>query len=294
MVAVAAKAKSRQNAKRKRNVRDAKTAAAKPSKAAAANTETLHAFDREHGTETGRLILGHNLWSGQKHDRHITAYHGTAPSVFSQMMALWLGTRPPHALREYSFLDIGAGKGRAMLLASEFAFHQIIGVEMNPELAAIARSNLEIWQKKRDALNQQILKNGQLLSGPGRRIAVKPSQRIRLLEVDATELEYPDGPCLVYLFNPFREVVMRRLLRNLERQFARRPGELDILYVNHECRDVLKAHAGFSELWSGSVPLTAEDAAADHATIVRDAKDLFESTDDEVCSIWRLRALFAK
>ena len=289
MVAVAAKTKSGKNAKRKAGARDVKKDGAQHSKAASANTEMLHAFDREHGTDTGRLILGHNLWSGQKHDRHITAYHGTAPSVFSQIMELWLETRPPHALREYSFLDIGAGKGRAMLLASEFAFHQIIGVEMNPALAAIARRNLEVWQKKRDALNELLLKNRQLLSGRRRWITAKPSQSIRLLEADATELEYPDGPCLVYLFNPFREVVMRRLLRNLERQFARRPGELDILYVNHECRDVLREHAGFSELWSGSVPLTAEDAAADHATIVRDAKDLFESTSDEVCSIWRWR-----
>ena len=43
------------------------------------------------------------------------------------------------------FVDAGAGMGRALLLATRRPFKQIVGIEVSPALAAIARENVERW-----------------------------------------------------------------------------------------------------------------------------------------------------
>lgn len=226
----------------------------------------VHPFDVEHGTSTGSLIPGAALATGHRHDRHITAYHGAAPSLFRKLIDRWLAVAP-HPIEQTAFLDVGAGKGRAMLLASEHAFRRVVGVELHPALAAAARQNIELWQARH--------------SGPP----------IRLEEGDAMRLRMPAGPCLVYLFNPFDGVLMDRLLTRLAHQFRHRPGQLDLLYVNDEQRRLLlEEHTRFTELWRGRIHLSHEDRHADKAIISHDAEGLYVTSGYEDCSIWRLRA----
>jgi len=40
----------------------------------------------------------------------------------------------PIDLSKFTFIDLGAGKGRALLMASDYLFQKIIGVEFMPEL----------------------------------------------------------------------------------------------------------------------------------------------------------------
>ena len=104
-----------------------------------------HPYDLLHGTETGALIQAKHLATGHRHDRHITAYHGTAPSIFRKLLARWR-ENARHPLERTAFLDVGAGKGRAMLLAAELPFRRIVGVELHPALAAIARTNIKLYR----------------------------------------------------------------------------------------------------------------------------------------------------
>ena len=92
---------------------------------------TWHPFDLEFGVRTSGLIAGRNLKSGSQVDRHNTAYFGIAPSVFHEMIARWRRLKPAGDIDEYTFVDIGAGMGRALLLASELSFRSVIGVELN-------------------------------------------------------------------------------------------------------------------------------------------------------------------
>src|SRR3984957_12549308 len=104
-----------------------------------------HPFDQIHGVETSGLIAAGNLTTGHPNDAHVTAYYGVAPSILRPLIDLWRATNPPHPIHHYTFVDIGAGKGRAMLVASELPFHQVIGIELNPNLADIAQNNLDHW-----------------------------------------------------------------------------------------------------------------------------------------------------
>ena len=103
----------------------------------------VHPFDEAHGTDTGGLIPGAALATGHASDAQVTAYYAVAPSILDGLIDVWLGTQPPHDIEEYTFLDVGAGKGRAMLTASQHPFRQVVGIELNPGLAA---SRGRIWR----------------------------------------------------------------------------------------------------------------------------------------------------
>lgn len=224
----------------------------------------VHPFDVLHGTETGALIPGDDLQTGHRHDRYITAYHGTAPSLFRKLMVRWR----EHArwpVERAVFVDIGAGKGRAMLLAAEMPFRRIVGVELHPSLAATARRNVE-----RCALQHKVAK-------------------IRLEEADVMRLRMPAGPCCLFLFNPFDLVLMDRFVDKLTRDFRGREGDLDLLYVNDEQRDLLlQEHPRMREVWRGRIHLSREDRNADKAIIGYWAEGLYVTSGYEDCSIWRL------
>ncbi len=225
-----------------------------------------HPFDKLHGTDTGSLIPGDELATGHRHDRHITAYHGVAPSLFRKLMVHWQ-VAAQHPLERTAFVDVGAGKGRAMLLATEYPFRRIVGVELHPALAAAARSNIELCT------------------------ANYSRTRIRVEEGDAMQLRMPAGPCVLFLFNPFDIVLLDRFLTRLTHQFRERPGELDLLYVNDEQRSLMQEEQGkFRELWRGRIHLSHEDRTADKAIISHDAQGLYVTTGYEDCSVWRLVA----
>src|SRR5260370_36336532 len=138
-------------------------------------------------------------------------------------------------------------------MASEFGFREVVGVELYPALAATSEANLVVW------------------TAAGR--AVCP---VRIVCQEATEYVFPEGACLLYLFNPFAAPVMKRLIERIEADFAERKGMLDLIYFNPEAGHLLEAHGGFELLWTGTVAMSEEDAAVD---LVASAEDL--------CSVYR-------
>jgi SAM-dependent methyltransferase len=176
-----------------------------------------------------------------------------APSRFQRVMEYWIADQTHGALEDYSFVDLGCGKGRAVMMASEFRFREVVGVELHGGLARLAEANVAVW------------------TAAGR--AVCP---VRIVCQDATEFVFPDGAWLLYLFNPFAAPVIKRLVDRIEADFRERPGLLDLIYFNPEAGELLEAHGGFELLWTGTVAMSEEDAAVD---LVASAADL--------CSVYR-------
>jgi hypothetical protein len=231
-----------------------------------------HPFDQIHGVETSDLIPAGRLTTGHPNDTHVTAYYGVAPSILRTLIDLWRATNPPHPIDHYTFIDFGAGKGRAMLVASESPFRQIIGIELNPTLADIAQLNLDRW----------VASHAADTTAP----SLAP---IRLYEQDALTFDLPRTPILAFLFHPFEAPVLKLLLRRIEARFAKKSGTpapaFDLLYVNAECRKILDQHPAFTRLFLGPVAMSPEDHAADLAAIAQQ-KD-YGSTGDEECAIYR-------
>ncbi len=223
-----------------------------------------HPFDLEFGVRTSGLVAGRNLKSGHRNDRHNTAYYGVSPSVLQGMVVRWRRTKPAAPIDEFTFVDLGAGMGRAVLLASELPFRAVVGVELNPALARIGRRNMALWRKA------------------GRALAP-----MRMACRDVTEFALPAGPCVVFLFNPFGAPVLKRLLTVWSEDFAGREGQLDILYVNNEQEHALEMHAGFSRLFAGQVRRSRADAIADHRILANQPDGEYASSNWEDCSIYR-------
>ena len=225
---------------------------------------TWHPFDLEFGVRTSGLIAGRNLKCGSRADRHNTAYFGVAPSVFHEMIALWRRSKPAGTIDQFTFVDVGAGMGRAVLLASEFPFRSVIGVELNPRLARIARKNVAHW------------KAAGLARAP-----------VRVVCRDAVEFKIPPGPCVAFMFNPFGGPIMRRLLKTWSQTLARREDQLDILYVNNEQETVLRRQPGLVRLFAGEVMRSHADAIADHKILANQPDGEYAVTNWEDCSIYR-------
>jgi hypothetical protein len=154
--------------------------------------------------------------------------------------------------------------GRAVLLGAEFPFREVVGVELNPTLMRIAQKNLARW-----------------------RAADRALAPMRMVCGDAVEFTFPKGPCVTFLFNPFGAPVLRRLLGAMAKSFAERPGQLDLIYVNHEHEGVLERQPGFVRLFIGQVRRSRTDAIADHAILANQPEGEYASSNYEDCSIWR-------
>jgi hypothetical protein len=133
-----------------------------------------------------------------------TVYRGGfthEPSPPRQLRKVLEGLGVP--FRETVFVDYGSGAGRAVLVASEYPFKEIIGIELAPSLHARAEANVRTLTGDRPA--------------------------IRLLCGDATTFELPPEPAVLYLYNPFGVASMRRLLGRVETSLARRPRAITVV-----------------------------------------------------------------
>jgi SAM-dependent methyltransferase len=200
-----------------------------------------HPFDLEHEVDTSGLLFADQLASGHAHDDHINAYWGTAPSGFRGVLERWqqalAGT--PYGIEDYTFLDIGCGKGRVLMLASDAPFRRIVGVELSPALTAIAESNMAKWNT-----------------------APHLCSDIDILNVDALETPIPDSPVVLYIYNSFNLYVMLPLLERLQALARTRSSPIDLIYAKPQQAPLVDAVPGIAILAAGSIALTPEDRAA--------------------------------
>lgn len=215
---------------------------------------TAHPFDAEHGVDTSGLIWGEELASGSRNDTWNTAYYGIAPSVFHTVMA----ELPPDVRTGATFIDIGSGKGRAVMLASRYPFARAIGVEISPELHRIAQQNIATFAGK------------------------APAAAMEVVLSDAVRYSFPPGPLVVYLFHPFCRPVLEQVIQNLGRSLSDDPRPAAVVYINAELRDVLDRSPLFERVWGGLVDMDAADLLADRL-----------GSNAEDCAVYRSTVLDA-
>jgi SAM-dependent methyltransferase len=159
-------------------------------------------FDWRHGISTcGDANLSDLTLVGNSAD-HGVFYHPTHPKFLFEVFSSLQIDFP-----SYSFVDLGSGKGRVLLVASEFPFAEIIGVEFATELHEVASRNIGSYRSK-----TQRCKN------------------VRSLNVDALEFELPLRPLVLYLFNPFRPAVLIPVLQRLQRSIDLHPRDVILIY----------------------------------------------------------------
>jgi hypothetical protein len=138
----------------------------------------------------------------------------------------------------FSFVDVGSGKGRALLLASDYPFREIVGIELSHELERIARANIAQYTEAR------------------------PGPPVISLQGDAADFPWPSGPLIIYMWNAFTEPVMERVFHNLEASLAQEPREVYLIYMHPELESMLAGIPWLIRLWQDEFPMSEEDYAA--------------------------------
>jgi SAM-dependent methyltransferase len=132
-------------------------------------------------------------------------YQPTGPELFHQVFG---GLEVDYS--RYTFLDVGSGKGRALLMATDYPFPRVVGIELLPELHRAAVENIRKYKNERQRCFQ-----------------------VESICGDARHVELPPGPLLVYLFNPLPRAGLENFLERLAARDAL------VVYHNPVHEDVL-------------------------------------------------------
>lgn len=167
------------------------------------NWDRLHPFDRVHGTDTSGFVSAEELPENEGARVHAVCYAGSQPSLVRQALASLPG------VDSCTFLDLGCGKGRALVVASEFPFRDILGIELSPPLAQIARRNAAI-------------------------IAARAPQRtaVRIAVADASTFPLPAGGLVLFLYHPFGAELVAKVVAGIEAALAAERRSVYIVYYN--------------------------------------------------------------
>jgi SAM-dependent methyltransferase len=173
-------------------------------------------FDWDHRVDTTGATVGwRDRFVGHLH----SAYQPTEPAVFHEMMGA-LGIHFP----QFTFIDIGSGKGRVLLMAAEYPFRRVAGVELLTTLHRIAEQNIEKYKS-----------------------IVLPCRTVESVCMNAVDFEFPEEPIVLYLFNPLGEVNLVKVVENLNRSLQKSPRPSYVLYHNALLEHVL-LNAGWRRL----------------------------------------------
>lgn len=150
---------------------------------------------------------------------HATHYEPTPPADFERFIEALpaAGIRPERT----TFVDVGSGMGRVVLLAAKLPFKQIVGVEVSPALHEVAKENLAKYPA-----------------------AEKVCRDIRLVRADAAAYALPKGDLLVYLYNPFVSVAVRAFAERLMKR--RTEGGVWVMYHTPGDPDAIQETAAFA------------------------------------------------
>src|SRR5262249_30052019 len=137
-------------------------------------------YDWDHRVNTTSGTVG---WRERLLGVFFSPYQPTDPAEFCEIMA----ALPPD-LHEFTFVDLGSGKGRTLLMASEYSLRRIIGVEVLPELHCAALENTNAYNS-----------------------STQQCRRIESICADATAFPLPEDPLILYFFNPLPESGLDRV-----------------------------------------------------------------------------------
>jgi len=160
-------------------------------------------FDWRHNVHTCGDVELDQLTITSENVRHGVFYDPTHPKLlFEVLSALDI----PY--ERYAFVDLGSGKGRVLLVASEFPFLEVRGVEFARELHDTACENIRRY-----------------------RSGSQKTQNVRSIHGDAIAFEFPVSSFVLFLNNPFGPGVLMPILRRLRETLATQPRDVIIVYA---------------------------------------------------------------
>lgn len=206
--------------------------------------QRTHPFDKHYGVDTSGTfptgffhgdVLGDVPGGAQKEPIH--PYIGFPPSITRRA----LSTLPD--LMDYTFVEIGCGKGRSVIVGSEFPFKEIVGLELSSDLVRIARSNIGKIERH----------------FPGR-------PPMRIVEGDALDHLVLTGKVVFNNFHSLPRDVLKALIQKIEAGLAKDLEHAFFIFQNPVYGEVLDASPAFRRWFADQIPYEPEELGIGAAT----------------------------
>jgi SAM-dependent methyltransferase len=193
-------------------------------------------YDFDHNVDTTRANVGLRAQLIAALTGH--QYFPSEPWLFEEMMHAL-----PIRFQDFTFVDLGSGKGRVLLMAASCGFKRIVGVEFMPE-----------WHR---AAEENIRNHGAHCSAEEKAAVIESHC------MDARDFEFPAGPLVVYLFNPFPEPVLAAVLDRLRQSVLNHPRPVFLAYRYPEFEGLLR-NCGWLEKVAGAQQWAIYEASRPH------------------------------
>jgi SAM-dependent methyltransferase len=174
-------------------------------------------YDWDYRGDTTSATVG---WRERLLGHFHSPYQPTEPALFREMIA-----NLKIDFQEFTFIDIGAGKGRTLLMAADYPFRRILGIELLPVLYRVSQKNLSSYKSD----SQQCF-------------------AVEAMCGDARGFVFPIEPLVLYLFNPLPEAGMIDIMNNLVHSLSQYPRVAYLLYRNPLFENVLARYPAFNKI----------------------------------------------
>jgi hypothetical protein len=144
-------------------------------------------FDRRFGTDTTGRAARRQVYLDGPSARDAIHYEATPTRVIRRALKSAV-PNPEHCV----FVDYGSGKGRVLLLASDYPFKRVVGVELSGLLHITAQHNIRVYHGGKHRCPD-----------------------VSSVCCDAAQFELPDDDLVLYFYTPFQGSVFAKVLENI-------------------------------------------------------------------------------
>ena len=127
------------------------------------------------------------------------------PYAGCQWPALRYALNELHPTGSDVFVDLGSGKGKALLVAGRLPYQRVVGVELDTEIAACAKRNLERARPKLRTVVDSEVSN-------------------------VLEWPIPENASTIFMYNPFFGHTFRQVASRIFDSYDQNPRRLHIVY----------------------------------------------------------------
>ena len=168
-------------------------------------------FEKQLGINTHSIVNLDKLTLATENSDQNHHYQGASYYILFSIL-----NKLPKETQNLEFIDYGCGKGRALFVAEQCGFTNLIGVDIAKELIDDANANKLVYQKK------------------------NKESKISFLFSDATAYSIPITACVFYFFNPFGEDILQMVIQNIKESLRQHPRKIYCVYLNPKYQTVFE------------------------------------------------------
>lgn len=177
-------------------------------------------FEKQLGINTHSIVnLDELTLAGDESDQNHHYQGASYYILFSIFRKL------PDETKSFPLIDYGCGKGRAIFVAEQCGFTDLVGVDIAKELIDDANENKAVYKPK------------------------NVNSHISFLFEDATKYQIPSNARVFYFFNPFGESILQQVIQNIKESVKQHPRIIYCIYLNPKYKSAFEEN-GFKVFYT--------------------------------------------